>query len=160
MTGKKPKKLRDKSVSVPLHPRQTTDWSPFIEPAPSRPVYYLQKSQSFPVNSLPIYPHTVVTGSHHNIWVIYLWCLVFLSLIFRIQIVFCSLFPTKRRNSDFLNCVKLTDKKMKRLFGSRQHLHAKYCSTSHDNVQPVLSDSSFIITLPSDVWQMYFKMHN
>jgi hypothetical protein len=118
------------------------------------------KSQSSPVNSLPVYPHTVVTGSHHNIWVIYLRCLVFLSLIFRIQLVFCTLFPTKSRNSDFLNCIKLTGKKLHRLFGSRQHLHAKYCSTSHDNLPPVLSDSSFIITSPSDVWQMYFKMHD
>jgi len=65
------------------------------------------KSQSFPVSSLLVIPYTVVTGSRHSIWVIYLRCLVFLSLIFRIQLVFCTLFTTKRSNSDSLNCVKL-----------------------------------------------------
>jgi hypothetical protein len=64
-------------------------------------------SQSFPVSSLPVYPHTVVTGSRHSMWVIYLRCLLFLSLIFKIQLVFCTLLTTKLRNSDFLNCFKL-----------------------------------------------------
>jgi len=74
-----------------------------------------------------------------------------LALIFRIQLVFCTLFTTKRRNSDFLTLGQVTGKMLQRLFGSRQHLHAKHWSTPHDSLPPILSDSSFMITLPSDV---------
>ena len=102
MTGKNPKYLEinlfqyhfihvkpqtdPRSSNRDLHGRYTTS----------------SKSQSFRVNSLPIYTHTVVTGSHHNIWVIYLPCLGFLSLIFRIQLVFLYSLTYKTSQFRFL----------------------------------------------------------
>jgi len=107
MTGKHPKYLE-----INLFQYHFIHVKPQIDPRSSNLDLYgryttSSKSQSFPVSSLPVYPHTVVTSSRHIIGVIYLRWVVFLSLLFRIRLVFCNLFTTKHRNSDFLNCVKL-----------------------------------------------------
>jgi len=57
----------------------------------------------------------------------------------------------KTQQLRFLKVGQITGKILKRLFGSRQHLHAKYWSIPHDNLPPVLSDLSLMITLPPDV---------